>query len=235
MAPNRLSLVVDVVAEEMRASECSVTQAVCLAACALLGMTGAGIALIADGRLLGSSGATGPGVDDVQALQLALGEGPTIDAWTTGALVLEPALGHPARMRWPAFAGAAADAGVAAVFAFPLQIGVIRIGVMTTHRDRPGDVSSEELARGVVLADVATHVVLALQAGARGDELHAMLAGEPPHWAEIHQATGMVSAQLGVPPDDAFVRLQAHAFADERPLGEVAADVVARRLRLERT
>ncbi|MEV4060655.1 hypothetical protein [Nonomuraea dietziae] len=32
----------------------------------------------------------------------------------------------------------------------------------------------------------------------------------------------------------AFVRLRAYAFAHERRLGEVAGDVVARRLRLQR-
>ena len=74
--------------------------------------------------------------------------------------------------------------------------------------------------------------MLAVQAGAPPDRVHELLSGEPPHWAEVHQATGMVSAQLGVPMDEAFVRLRAHAFADRRSLRDVARDVVARRLRL---
>lgn len=45
----------------------------------------------------------------------------------------------------------------------------------------------------------------------------------------------MISLQLGVPLDDAFVRLRAHAFADERPLRDVAADGVGRRLILEQS
>ena len=48
--------------------------------------------------------------------------------------------------------------------------------------------------------------------------------------AEVHQATGMILAQLGIPAQDAFVRLRAYAFAHRRPLGDVARDVVARRL-----
>jgi hypothetical protein len=48
--------------------------------------------------------------------------------------------------------------------------------------------------------------------------------------AEIHQATGMVVAQLGVSAADALARLRAHAFAEQRLLGDVARDVVARRL-----
>lgn len=88
-------------------------------------------------------------------------------------------------------------------------------------------------ARGVVLADVASQVVLALQAGTPQDSLHELLAGEPPHWAEVHQATGMVSVQLGISMDEAFVRLRAHAFAEHRPLRDVARAVVARELVLD--
>ena len=120
-----------------------------------------------------------------------------------------------------------------AVFAFPLQAGAIRIGVLMLYRDHAGALVGEELALGLVLADVATQVVLAVQAGAPADTVHELLAGEPAHWAEVHQATGMVSVQLGVSMDEAFVRLRAHAFADGRPLRDVARDVVSRRLTLE--
>jgi hypothetical protein len=51
------------------------------------------------------------------------------------------------------------------------------------------------------------------------------------HRAVVHQATGMVSVQLGVSVEEALLRLRAHAYGSERPLGEVAEDVVARRLR----
>jgi len=48
------------------------------------------------------------------------------------------------------------------------------------------------------------------------------MAAEPPHWAEVHQATGIVSVQLGVGLDEAFVRLRGHAFAEGRVLREIA-------------
>jgi AmiR/NasT family two-component response regulator len=41
----------------------------------------------------------------------------------------------------------------------------------------------------------------------------------------------MVVAQLGISAADAFARLRAHAFVEQRLLGDVARDVVARRLR----
>jgi hypothetical protein len=40
-----------------------------------------------------------------------------------------------------------------------------------------------------------------------------------------------VVAQLGISAADALARLRAHAVAEQRLLGEVARDVVARRLR----
>jgi hypothetical protein len=101
------------------------------------------------------------------------------------------------------------------------------------YRARAGPLVGQELALGLVLADVATQVVLAVQAGAPPDTVHELLAGEPAHWAEVHQATGMASVQLDVSMDEAFVRLRAHAFADGRSLREVARDVVSRRLTLE--
>ena len=44
--------------------------------------------------------------------------------------------------------------------------------------------------------------------------------------AEVHQATGVVSVQAAVGLAEALVLLRARAFADERPLGELARDVL---------
>ena len=54
-----------------------------------------------------------------------------------------------------------------------------------------------------------------------------------PASSEIHQATGMVVAQLSVTARIAYLRLRAHAFAQDRPLIEVAREVIERRLRFE--
>ena len=57
-------------------------------------------------------------------------------------------------------------------------------------------------------------------------------AGLASHRAEIDQATGMLTEQLGVSITDAFVRLRAYAYASDLQLADVARDIVARRLRL---
>jgi GAF domain/ANTAR domain len=211
----------------------SVIDRVCMAAVALLSLSGAGISLMVDGQLRGSAGVSEPGIAAVQELQLELGEGPCVDAWSGNEPVIEPNLAEPASVRWPSFAQAGVLADVRAVFAYPLHVGAIRIGVLVLYRDRPDALDAEELARALVLADLASQIVLAVQAGAPADSVHELLAAEPPHWAVVHQATGMISVQLEVPIDEAFVRLRAHAFADRRSLRDVAREVVARRLELE--
>jgi hypothetical protein len=199
----------------------------------MLGLSGCAISLMVRGRLEGSTGVSDAGIAAVQELQMELGEGPSVDAWDRDEPVGVSDLADPTGIRWPLFSRAAVAEGVRAVFAFPLHQGAIRIGVLVLYRAQAGDLSAEEWARGAVLADVASQIVLALQAGAPDGEIHRLLAGEPPHWAEVHQATGMISVQLGVPIDEAFVRMRAHAFSRRRPLRDVARDVVARRLRLE--
>jgi GAF domain/ANTAR domain len=229
---DRLSVVLAAMADGGRAGTGSLISRVCGAAVELLSLSGAGISLMADGELRGTAGVSERGIAVVQELELTLGEGPCIDAWESMEPVVESDLERPARVRWPAFAQACERSAVRAVFALPLHLGAIGIGVLVLYRDRSGGLSEEELALGLVLSDVATQVVLGLQAGAAPEELHELLAREPAHWAEVHQATGMVSAQLGVPLDEAFVRLRAHAFADGRALREIAYEVLARRLRL---
>jgi AmiR/NasT family two-component response regulator len=44
--------------------------------------------------------------------------------------------------------------------------------------------------------------------------------------AEVHQATGVVSVQAAVGLAEALVLLRARAYADERPLGDLARDVL---------
>ena len=171
-------------------------------------------------------------------LQLTLGEGPLLDASVSGGPVLASDLADwESTSRWPAFAPAASSAGAAAVFAFPLVIGAIRAGVLGLYRDRPGPLTDFQLGDALVFADTATMLLLDAQDGAAGDAAPgAGPAGQPAglasYRAEIDQATGMLTEQLGVSITDAFVRLRAYAYANDIQLADVARDIVARRLRL---
>jgi hypothetical protein len=122
---------------------------------------------------------------------------------------------------------------VRAVFGFPLQVGSVRLGALNLCRDRPGPLSDDQHADALVMAGIAAQAVLVLQTGAPPEELASELgAGADFHYV-VHQASGMVAAQLKVSVGQALVRLRAYAFGNDRALDEVAKDVVARTLRFD--
>jgi hypothetical protein len=171
---------------------------------------------------------------EVEELTLTLGEGPGVDAFTGGPALVADLNTPDCLTRWPVFAPAAVHAGVRAVFALPLQVGGIRLGVLDLYRARPGELHRGELADALVLADTAC--ALLLDAGPQRDRLAGHADGPEPAGSphpEVHQATGMITVQLGVSMAVALVRLRAYAYAHDRRLRDVARDVVARRLRLE--
>ena len=196
-------------------------------------VTGAGVMLMSGDVPSGSACSSNDVSTRIEDLQYTLGEGPCVDAYHQGRPVREPDLADPDVTRWAAFAGPAVDAGARAVFGFPMQVGAIRLGALNLYRDRPGALDDDQHADAMVMADVAARAVLAMQAqappGALAEDLEA---GSDFHFI-VHQAAGMVSAQLEVSITEALVRLRARAFANDRPLTDVALDVVSRGLCFE--
>jgi hypothetical protein len=187
-----------------------------------LPVSGAGLALMTDDCPAGIIAATDGAALQLEELQFTLGEGPCVDASKTGRPVLQPDLALTAPLRWPAFADGVLQAGIRAIFAFPLRVGAIRIGVLDLYRDRAGALSPEELTEALSFADAATLVLLHAQAG-------SPLRGTVPvlnERAEVHQATGVVSVQAAVGLAEALVLLRARAFAAEQPLADLARDVL---------
>ena len=113
-------------------------------------------------------------------------------------------------------------------------MGAIRLGVLYLYRDRPGLLSAGQLADGLDLAELAMLAVLEIQSHARPGELAAGLGGEWTHRAAVHQATGLVAAQLDTKLADALARIRAFAFTQDRTIYSVAADIVSGGLRLQR-
>ena len=184
---------------------------------------------------------TDPVCEQLAELQLTLGEGPCHDVLAYAAPVLAADLGDgQSGRRWPGFAAQARLLGAGAIFAFPLTIGAIRAGVMGLYRSSPGPLPGARFGDSLILADLAT--VLLLDGAGRGGDGDAVatagpvLDGQSPdlvlHRAEIDQATGMLTVQLGIPVTEAFARLRAYAYVHDRRLADVAGDIVARRLRL---
>jgi hypothetical protein len=198
-----------------------------------LAVTGAGIAMLTTAGHRGVVCATDAVSATIEDLQLTLGEGPCVDAAVSGSPVLIPDLDRPFDVgtdRWPAFMDGAAAAGVKAVFAFPLRVGAISVGVLDLYRDLPGELIADELVAALMAADAAALALLYLDVES-SDAFNDDHDSRASYQLQVHQATGMVMAQTDVTIEEAFLMLRARAFAEGRPLAELAADVVARRVR----
>jgi hypothetical protein len=209
------------------------TSRLCDVCADVVNVSGAGIMLMSGDVSRGSLCTTNAVSDLIEQLQYSLGEGPCVDAYMQDRPVLEPDLRHPVTVRWTAFTPPVVAAGVRAVFGFPLQVGAVRLGALNVYRDRPGSLTDEQHADALVMADVAAQAVLVLQASAPPGKLAAELEKGAEFQYVVHQAAGMVAAQLEISVAQALVRLRAYAFGNDLPLRQVAGDVVARRLRFD--
>ena len=207
----------------------------CLAAAEALSASGAGISVMTADGTRGVCATSDPVSDRVEELQFTLGEGPCIDAFASCRPVLTADLAETENYQWPVYAPAARDDGVRAVFAFPLQVGAARLGVMDIFRDRVGALTDEELRTAFGFAEVTVDALLDMQEDKDthdGDRPAVLDVG---HRAELFQAQGMVMVQLGVTIGEALVRMRAYAYAENRRLEDIARDVVNRQLRLDET
>ena len=203
------------------------------AASKLLDAAGVGVSLGASDDLLDSGLQTFCATDGAQngeALQFDLGEGPSYTAHRTGWPVQVPDL--ELDDRWPAFAEAAAVLGFRAVFAFPLRSGSVGLGALTLYQYVAGELTSEQYGDALVVARFALNLLTSLQAGRPPDELDQVFTDTLSSSVEVHQASGVVSVQLGISVGAALGVLRAHAFAEACSLAEVATQVINHRLQL---
>lgn len=204
-------------------------QRLCRVASRDLPASGVGLSVMSGGGDLVTAAASSEASMRVEDLQFALGEGPCLDAFSAAGPVLVPDLLLAAN--WPGYAPAAHGLGVRAVFAFPMQVGVTQLGVLDVYREQPGSLSGWALTRAETYATAAAHTIA--HGDHDGEELAELVTDGSAARLEVYQAQGMVMVQLGVGPDEAMARLKAHAFAEDRPLVDLAADIIARRLVLE--
>ena len=210
----------------------------CIACLPLLGVDAAAISLIDEGESRGTFGASDAAARLLDSLQFTAGEGPCLEAAEMMVPVLVPDLHAQDEPRWPAFKEAAERAGVRAVFAFPIRVGLIGLGALDLFRSVAGPLSAVQLTDAVMVADAASQILLdvvdeARDTSERADPLAQWAQVASLSRVEVYQATGMLMAQLELSPTAALVRLRAYAFANELTVSEVAQLVTSRQLRME--
>ena len=159
-------------------------------------------------------------------LQLDFGEGPCWQAHATRSAVLLPDLRAPLTAAWPVVQAAIASHEIRAAYAFPMIVGTLGVGAVDLYASSPDALSSIDVATASTMADAAALHVLRHAMADRDDPFR----DDPSSRRIVHQATGMVIAQLRVPASDALLVIRAHAFASGQSVRDVAAEVVERRL-----
>ncbi|TFC55243.1 MULTISPECIES: GAF and ANTAR domain-containing protein [unclassified Cryobacterium] len=163
----------------------------------------------------------------VDELQFDLGEGPCWDALVNREPVLEPDLASTTSVSWPTFLDAIREEEIGAIFAFPLLFGPLEIGAVDLYSIAPVSLTPEQQGQTLALSALVSRIILR----------HAISTDSIPDDTTtfsrrlIHQATGMVLAQLGTTAEDAHLIIQARAFAENRPMRQIAQDVIERRIR----
>jgi len=203
----------------------------CAAARAMLAADGASICLAGD------EDHTVIGVDPASIGPLAEapsddGYGPCLDAVRTGRVIVGADLATGAVATWPTVANLATSLGFRSLCAWPLQLGAIRLGALTVFHADGAPLDGEAQQRGSSFALAATELVLLTNDPSSPSSIAAILDGATERRAVVHQATGMVSAQLDIALADALSVLRARAWSEGQSIADLARAVVSRERRL---
>lgn len=191
--------------------------------------SGAVISTLGDPLGIQTLGATDEIAARIDEIQIDLGEGPCWEALRLRRPVMTANLHRDEDVSWPAARAALRDLDIAGLYAFPLVVGGIGVGSVDLYARTEGSLSERQVRGVTVLASIAARQVLRralehIEDGAQG------VTDGPYSRREMHQASGMIAAQLSIDVDDALVLLRGHAYAAGRSVLDVATDVVERRL-----
>ncbi len=161
----------------------------------------------------------------LELFQLQHNEGPCLDAFTTGAQVVNADLGHAAS-RWPAFAPRASAGGFRSVHALPLRLRTTVIGALNLFGTDAGVLEPADVKVVQALADIATIGLLQEKAIRHGEVVTEQLQHALNSRVVIEQAKGALARIHGVDVDAAFVMLRSYARNHNRKLVDLARLVV---------
>ena len=161
----------------------------------------------------------------IEDLQFRLGEGPCVDAAASGEPVMVPDLAASAGEladRWPAFLSEVAETEARALFAFPIRVAGVPLGILDLYRRTPGDLAPEQVEAGLSGVDAMGSSLLAPDADEDADESYPLT---------VHRAAGMVMVQLGTTIEEALVRIRATAFLEGALVVAIATEILEGRRR----
>jgi transcriptional regulator with GAF, ATPase, and Fis domain len=163
----------------------------------------------------------------VELLQLQHDEGPCPDSFRTGVAVIVSDIRSPAAVaRWPRFAAAAAELGVAGVHSLPMRLRDQVIGTLNLFTRVPGSLEPAVARAARALVDVATIGILQERAIRERELVAGQLQTALNSRVVIEQAKGILAERLQTSPDEAFLLLRRYARNHNQALTELAGDVI---------
>jgi ANTAR domain-containing protein len=199
----------------------------CQACVGILGMDGGSLTLDYTEQQRVTLCATDGWAAELEDLQEVVGEGPSWDAYGDRSIQMLLVDGV-AEARWPLLSeGIKRGLGRCAVYAIPIKPGPQTIGVATFYQREPTAMLVDDQEAQLLIDAVG--VALVKDPDILADDSHATAES----WnsrARVHQATGMVMAQLGLGSEDGIAVLRAHAYAHQQSLTALSDDIITRRL-----
>ncbi len=195
----------------------------------LVGAAAVGLVLADQTRHLAFMAGSDENAKLLELFQLQTREGPCLEAFQTGAPVINVSLGE-ASTRWPRFAPYATQAGFQSVHAFPLRLRSNSIGALNVFGDtKGGDFAEPDVPIVQALADLAAISLLQQRAIRRGEILSEQLQGALNSRIVIEQAKGAVAQAHHLSVDEAFALIRSYARGNNIKLTNLAQAIVSDR------
>ncbi|MEP6853671.1 MAG: ANTAR domain-containing protein [bacterium] len=160
----------------------------------------------------------------LEDLQVRHGEGPCLSAYADKELVCAEDLNTDER--WPTFSRAATQRGIHAVLASPIPFNQQPVGVVAVMSEDRHPWSPEGELALMAFTDLAALLIASMMHGQQQSALAGQLQGALDSRTVVEQAKGVLMAQHGLTPREAYERLRAEARSKRRKLAEVAGEVV---------
>jgi len=161
----------------------------------------------------------------VELFELQAEEGPCLDAFRSGAAIVNQDL-TAAHTRWPNFVPVAVAAGFRSVHPIPMRLRGAVIGALNLFRAEVGDLGEFDLLAAQALADVATIAILHHRAASEAQLVNEQLSLALNSRIVIEQAKGVLAERTGLDMEHAFTQLRKYARDHNLRLVDVAHGVV---------
>ncbi|MEU6993785.1 GAF and ANTAR domain-containing protein [Streptomyces sp. NPDC046465] len=197
----------------------------------LLDITDAAVLLVHPGsHLLYSPAPCDPGLGLQRVLDVALEEGPGVEAYRTARQAVPdvPAdeTADKTAVRWPRWSAQVQRAGYAPPSAVPMRLREDSIGSLLLLHTGDRMLAPDDLRLAQALADAATIGLLHARTVGRQETVNTQLHTALHSRITIEQAKGILAARRNIPLNQAFDTMRRYARRHQTLLSKVALDVI---------